>query len=386
MFHAASRRSASPAAVRETPDTTWSTAPAQPAPAAGSECRPVRARDPFLDNAKFLTIVLVGMGHAWAPLTSESRAVAALYIAVYTFHMPAFALISGYLSRSFQGRPEQVRRLVTGVAVPYVVFEVVYTLFMRQIGEPDRPLSLFSPGYALWFLCALFVWRLSAPIWRALRWPLPVALGIAAAAAATPGIGDELDLMRVLQFLPFFVLGLQLRPEHFELVKRPGARAVALPVLLGAVAVAYWAVPRMNHEWMLHNRSAQELGSPWWVGVVMTFAVFGCAVLLTACMLAWTPRRTVWFTALGAGTVCGYLLHVYPIQLARQFDWYAFPGAASPTGCAVITLLAFAMMTVLCTPAVHRAVRPLVEPRMAWFFDRTPAPRSPERVSTPGAR
>ena len=35
----------------------------------------------------------------------------------------------------------------------------------------------------------------------------------------------------------------------------------------------------------------------------MTLAVFGCGLVLTAAFLAMVPRRAMWFTALGAGTL-----------------------------------------------------------------------------------
>jgi hypothetical protein len=43
--------------------------------------------------------VLVAVGHAWEPLRDGSRAVTALYMFVYAFHMPAFVVISGCFSR-----------------------------------------------------------------------------------------------------------------------------------------------------------------------------------------------------------------------------------------------------------------------------------------------
>ena len=92
-----------------------------PAPAASAPAGPKpKQRDAFFDNAKYLAIVLVAMGHSWEPLTDGSRAAEALYMIVYTFHMPAFIIISGYFSRSFDMRPDRLRRLITGVAVPYV--------------------------------------------------------------------------------------------------------------------------------------------------------------------------------------------------------------------------------------------------------------------------
>ena len=69
-----------------------------------------------------------------------SRATRALYMLVYTFHMPAFILISGYFSRSYTGRPDQLRRLLTGIAVPYVVFEVG-VLPLQTVGAATHPSS-----------------------------------------------------------------------------------------------------------------------------------------------------------------------------------------------------------------------------------------------------
>src|ERR1044072_9907119 len=91
-------------------------------PVRGEGAAQGKARDAYFDNAKYLTIVLVACGHAWEPLTYGSRASMAIYLLVYAFHMPAFALISGYFSRTFDMAPKRLQRLVTGVVVPYVVF------------------------------------------------------------------------------------------------------------------------------------------------------------------------------------------------------------------------------------------------------------------------
>nr|WP_323379359.1 acyltransferase family protein [Streptomyces durbertensis] len=353
-------------------------APKPPVRTSGSEQG--RARDPFFDNAKYLTIVLVGLGHAWLPLRSDSRAAEALYYALYTFHMPAFIIISGYLSRSFEARPGQIKRLITGIAIPYLVFEIAFTLFIRAVENPDREFTLLNPGYALWFLVALFIWRLTAPVWNALRWPLPIALVIAAAATTCPGIGNDLNLQRVLQFLPFFVLGMRLRPEHFEMLRRRELKVAAVPIMAAALAFAYWAVPRMNKDWFLRDNAAQDLGVPWWVGVVMTLALFGCALLLTACFFSWVPTRQTWFTTLGAGTICAYLLHVYPIQLSRIYDWYAMPWVDSPTGRIIISVITAVMMTALCTPPVRRAFRWVMEPKLDWAFRRDPLDQARARA------
>jgi fucose 4-O-acetylase-like acetyltransferase len=342
-------------------------------------------RDAFFDNAKYLAIVLVAIGHAWEPLRDGSRTVSALYMVVYAFHMPAFIVISGYFSRSFDASPGRIRRLVTGLAVPYVVFETAYTLFTRWTDqEPDRPVSLLDPLYLTWFLAALFVWRLTTPIWRRVRWPLPVALVIAMLATLSSSVGNDLDLQRTLQFLPYFVLGLLLKPEHFRLVRRRSARVLAVPVFAAAVVVAYWAVPRMTGAWFYHRDSAEELAAPAWYGPVMTLVTFGCSLVLVACFLAWVPGRRAWFTVLGAGTLYGYLLHGFVAQGSKFWGWYEPAWVHQPVGVVVVTAFAAVLVTALCTPPVRRLFRWVMEPEMPWAFRRDAHQQARDRNAVRG--
>ncbi|MFC8143095.1 acyltransferase family protein [Streptomyces paradoxus] len=341
-----------------------------------------KQRDAFFDNAKYLAIVLVAMGHAWEPLKGDSRILEAAYQVVYAFHMPAFILISGYFSRSFDMRPDRLKRLLTGVAVPYIIFETAYPLFKRVIdNDPHQEISLLDPWYLTWFLVALFIWRLTTPIWNLVRWPLPLALGLAMLATVTPEIGDDLDLQRVLQFLPFFVLGLVMKPEHFHMVRRRSVRIASVPVFAVALAFSWWAVPRMNTAWFYHRDAAQELGAPWWTGPVMVLAMFGCSLVLTACFFAWVPRRHMWFTALGAGTLYGYLLHGFLVKAGDYQGWFEASWLHRPAGEVLVTVLAAAVVTVLCTKPVQRMFRFAMEPKMDWAFKKDAAELARERQS-----
>ncbi|MFG3407180.1 acyltransferase family protein [Streptomyces sp. NPDC048142] len=384
MFQAPSvfQRAPLPPATREpgherTPTTT---AP-RPAPEPGApgsaalEPAAARERDPYFDNVKYLAIVLVAVAHAWEPVMDGSRATRALYMIVYTFHMPAFILISGYFSRSFDMTPPKVKRLITGVAVPYVLFETAYSLFKRYADDsPDTAISLIDPFFLTWFLIALFIWRVTTPIWRTLRHPLPVALAIALLASVSPDIGDDLDLQRVLQFLPFFVLGLLMKPEHFRLVRRCEVRLLSVPLFAGALLFAYWIAPHVQLGWLYRANSAQEMDAPWWSGAAMTLAMSGCALALTIGFLAWVPGRARWFTVLGAGTICGYLLHGFltkGAEYAGLFDRYTW--LSDPVGLVVVSLATAVAVTLMCTPPVGRALKWATEPDMAWAFRKDPA-------------
>ncbi|MEU1487323.1 acyltransferase family protein [Streptomyces sp. NPDC005752] len=346
-------------------------------PARDGAPAPAKRRDAYFDNVKYLAIVLVAVAHAWEPVMDGSRTARALYMVVYTFHMPAFILVSGYFSRSFDMSSPKVKRLVTSVVVPYVLFETAYSLFKRYAGGvEDTSITLLDPFFLTWFLIALFIWRVTTPIWQSLRHPLPVALAIAVLASVTPGIGDDLDLQRVCQLLPFFVLGLLMKPEHFQLVRRREVRLLSLPLFAGALVFAYWLAPRMRLGWFYRSNSAQEMDAPWWSGAVMTLGMFGCAMLLTIAFLAWVPRRHMWFTALGAGTICGYLLHGFLVKGADYYDLFdRYEWLSGPAGLVVVSLVAAAAVTLLCTPPVRRVLRFATEPDMNWAFRRSTVKR-----------
>lgn len=344
-----------------------------PAPAEVPSAERTRGkqRDPFFDNAKYLAIVLVAIGHSWEPLRSGSRSVTALYTLVYAVHIAGVHRDLRVLLAELPGDAAADPAAAGGVVVPYVVFETAYTLYTRWTDhQPDRAISLLDPLYLTWFLAALFVWRLTTPIWKHVRQPLPVALVIAMLATLSPSIGNDLDLQRVLQFLPYFVLGLCLKPEHFQLVRRPEVRQLAVPVFVVALAVAYWSVPRFDYSWFFHNASAEQLGVPAWEGPLMTLALFVCSTLLVVCFLAWVPRRRTWFTALGAGTLYGYLLHGFLAQGAKSWGWYDPSWMRGPLGEVTVTVVAAVVVTALCTAPVRRVFRGVMEPELTWAFRR----------------
>ncbi|PRY01612.1 acyltransferase family protein [Allonocardiopsis opalescens] len=357
-----------PRAATEPRDTDRA-GPAPPEPAS---------RDVLLDNAKFLLIALVVIGHAISP-ARDTRLADALYFWIYLFHMPAFVLICGYLSKSFDGAPRRVDRLLTGVAVPYLIFWALYSGQQLLAGDSAPP-SPLEPVWITWFLLALLLWRLSVPLWRRLRWPVAVAVGVSLATGVQE-FGFDMSMSRVLSLLPFFVLGLALRPEHLEALRRRWVRVAAVLLFAAAFAATFVLIPDLSTEWVLWRETLETRDAPITPGLLVRAGFLAAAGLLALGVLALAPRRRTWFTALGATTMYVYLLHGLPIRIAEMAGWYdavdGYAGLAVNTGAAVLLTL------LLASRPVRWATRWAVEPRVPWVLARGGPGTGPEEAGTP---
>ncbi|RIX28273.1 acyltransferase family protein [Amnibacterium setariae] len=333
-------------------------------------------RDPFLDNAKFLLIVLVVIGHDWYPAIDDFQAVKALYMVVYAFHVPAFVLLSGYFSRGFEGRPDQWRKLVLTVLVPYLVFQTAYAAVSSWAADKPFQLHFSGPIYVTWFLLALFVWRASAPLLRSL--PRPILLSTAVSLVATVTITDTgFALARVLQLLPWFVIGLSLKPEHIAALRARGVRLAAGAVLVTAGVVAWFLAPAFDVRWLDRQWDAAELGVSLPVDLVLAAGIDLVTAVMVVAALALVPRRRSWLTALGAFTMYPFLLHGLVVRVAQSAGVHDYLIGLGGIGALAITVGAVALAFLLATPAVRAATRWAVEPASLALFRRRPGATAP---------
>ncbi|MGV2983450.1 acyltransferase family protein [Microbacterium sp. AGC85] len=344
-------------------------------PITGGMARP-RRRVPFWDNARYACIVLVVLGHAIQRLTYDSSIAMALYLAFYAFHMPAFAIIAGYFSKSSPPTRKQMARVITDILVPYVIFELLWTLTKWLVEGQAEP-NLTKPSWTLWFLLALGIFRLVLPYLALLRWPLVWSVLISVGAGYLSNVDSTFSLSRTLGFLPFFVLGWWLR-EHdlvnrFRLIDfRPWwLRAVALLVFAADAYVAWtwvdlWESMSLD-KWFFYNDTYVDLGGDeWWSGGIRLLLI-AIGLVLSAAFFVLIPRREQWWTKFGQYTMYVYLLHsfvLYPFResgILRDAEptWIWLP---------TVILLSVLIAVVLATRPVRWLFRPLVEPRARWLF------------------
>lgn len=318
-----------------------------------------RTRDPWFDNAKMALVTLVVVGHS-IPLLPSTGLNDHLYDFLYAWHVPAFVLVTGYLSRSFEWERRRMWQLVRTVVVPYVIFECALALFRIYVGGEQLEDLFSDPHWPMWYLSALFFWRLLTPVFKRLPAALPVALLISLGAGLYAG--DTLDAARVLGLLPFFVMGLVATPERFERLRTSTVQVAAVLVFAGIWVLTTWTDRWAATEWLYYRSRYADLDVSDSEAFVIRAVVLLVGTLGAWAFLALVPRVGGWFTRMGAWTLVVYLFHGFAVKGAEYAgypDWAADHGTFALL---VTVVAAVALAFLLAWEPVARRLNHLVDP------------------------
>ncbi|TFD56015.1 fucose 4-O-acetylase [Cryobacterium sp. Hh38] len=338
--------------------------------------RPQKRRLPLWDNARWIAVTLVVIGHAILKLIGEADVAYTLYLFIYAFHVPVFVAVSGYFAKSGPPDARQMQRLLTDIVFPYLIFETIWT-GLRWILGGKFLLDYSSASWTLWFLLALLIWRIALPYLVLLRYPLTISIVISIGAGYISSIDGTFTLARTLGLLPFFVFGWKLRQWLLTdtwLELRAGLvwrwRAGALGLFGGLYLLITLNIETLRElqvrRFLLYDESYATFDySSWWAGGIR-LAVILLAFALIVAFLMLIPRRTTWFSELGAATMYIYLLHTFLLYPLRETGVLDGPQAGWVLPAMIV--LSVAISIVLSLPIVRRVMRPLVEPKARWLF------------------
>ena len=370
------------------------TPPAPREPSTQTAPLPKR-RVPFWDNARFVSVTLVVVGHAIQRLTYDSDNALVLYLFIYAFHMPAFAIISGYFSKASPPTTRQMTKVLTDILLPYFVMETIWTI-VQFLVEGKREFNPSTPSWTLWFLLALGIFRLILPYLALVRWPLAWAVVFSVGVGYLANVDSTFSLSRAIGILPFFVLGWQLRQwglvDRWHLAERIAwwIRGGAIVVLGGWLAVVMANIGFFREIdlrfWFFYDDSYRGLGEDeWWAGLVR-LGLIVLAVLLCAAFFSLIPRSNAWFTDFGQATMYVYLLHSFVLYPIRETGVLS-GDHSSAMWLTSMVLASIAISIALASPFVRRLFRPLVEPKPRWLFrDPALATMGPSKTDPTGAR
>ena len=341
----------------------------------------MKTRIALWDNARFLIMALVVIGHMITTTRMDSSFAYAVYAYIYLFHMPAMILLSGYFSKA-ELTLNGVKATV-GLIVTWVTFEVIW-IFYRWLLDGDgwRDSFLIVPSWTLWFLVTLITMRILLPFIAALKHPLIVSIIVALAAGLSPTLGTEFSAMRTLSFLPFFVFGWLARERGWLSGHRflNPSRALKLGAwgLLAAIALVFVLVPDLRHlfrsdvwtTWRDHY--AALLGFDSWLdqvaGAGIRAAFMAVAFAMTFAVLVVVPRRTSVITVWGTRTLYLYLLHGFVVYALRHYGVIDIIGEWGVGGTLLLIGMGAGLSALLSMAWVPKLTHSIIEPNINWMF------------------
>lgn len=337
------------------------------------------SRDPWLDNVKMVLVTLVVVGHSIG-LVESTRGSHWIYDFIYLWHIPAFVFVSGYLSKSFEWDRRRMKSLLYTLAIPYLLFEpALYYFRVVTVGEHESGMLWLQPHWTMWYLIVLLIWRLFTPILK--RHWLFLPLSVIASLVGGLWNTDILMIPRVLGLLPFFVLGLHLKPRHLKHLDDVWVKLAALPMLVGIGVMARytdtWAQTALL--WYDAGYDAIPIDNEIVFQTRLTVMMVGLVGAFSA--MALVPRRSLgWFTTAGTATMVIYLFHSFVIKTVKAFGWPDFTAAHPVLGLVLTLLGAIGVALVLSSPPVRRVLEPLTNP--AGTLEKRFRTRRPDRAPT----
>ncbi|QWF23699.1 acyltransferase family protein [Nocardioides sp. LMS-CY] len=317
-------------------------------------------RDPWFDNAKMMLVTLVVVGHSWV-LLPDTDVVGHFYDFLYAWHVPAFVFVTGYLSRGFVYSKVRMWQLFRTVVVPYLLFETALAIFRIYVGGEELDDLFRDPHWPMWYLAALFLWRLLTPILRPMWGGLAVAVGVSLVAGMYAG--DTLDIARVLGLLPFFVMGLKATPERLEWLRKKPAQAAAVAVFVGIWVLTTWTDAWASTEWLYYRSRYDEMGYGDDVQALLTRAlVLAIGTLGAWAFFALVPRIDGWFARMGAATLVVYLFHGFFVKGAGYAGFGGWADQHPVIAFGVTTVGAVLLSLLLAWRPISARLTELVDP------------------------
>jgi fucose 4-O-acetylase-like acetyltransferase len=337
-------------------------------------------RVPYWDNARFLAVTLVVVGHGIQRLTYDSDNALIVYLFIYGFHMPAFAMLSGYFSKASPPGSRQMLKVLTDILLPYFIMETIWTLVQFFV-EGKQEFNPTKPSWTLWFLLALGIFRLILPYLTLVRWPLFWSLVFSIGVGYLNNVDSTFSLSRAIGIMPFFVLGWKVRQwgpvERWRVAERVtwwvrGAAIAVLGAWLAVVIVFIGPFRAIDlQHWFFYDDSYAGIGEDeWWAGAVRLGLIL-LAVVLSAAFFVLVPRSETWMTGFGQATMYIYLLHSFVLYPIRETG-VLLDEHSSAMWLVSMILACIGISIALASPPVRRIFRPLIEPKPRWLFVQLP--------------
>lgn len=338
-------------------------------------------RDLWFDNIKGFLIICVVVGHMLGSAAAKYPTMAFLYNFIYTFHMAAFAMVSGYFMKRRVAQKDYVS-FINKMLVPYLCAQVfvylirfivptsVQTLSLDNVSTYTS-LSFMFPLYQLWYFAAMMFAFLFCVWVKADKKPLR-AFVLSVALSLLSGYFTYIHIFKLsksLAVLPFFVIGFICTSDFADALKKKKLFIAPAVLIIGAAACCMWKLRHEDSPVSIFaftsrlNNYAYDL--PFKYAVLVWLATLFAGILIGTAFCVICPRRKTPLTVLGEKSNYIFVLHALPVAIAK--DMLINPDYSisldTPLSKLIYLLVCVAICYVLVSKPVTTLTRPIIEPK-----------------------
>lgn len=287
--------------------------------------------DSKIDNTKGLLIILVIFGH----VLSRNNLIGIsyfTYVMINTVHMPLMFIISGYLSGSSLKRTfkENLKLNFRKLLVPFILASFIYILVSHNLlGNKLRADIFLRPPFAMWYLIALFYYRMIIKYFIKIRYRLLLSGFIwFVALYAPPSIFNDYSLYRIFSFQLFFVIGI-----HIKLYVEKGKFTVSKNKMLGLLAttillniIIYKFAGGMTDNFYKMYQANEKILDARYLYPVLKLASLSASLMLSIVVWNSMSKSKNCLTQFGDDSLSYYLIHTIVIIVYTRFVFPIFDG------------------------------------------------------------
>lgn len=289
----------------------------------------VNAKRIYWSNVKGLLIFLVVMGHfiqvfLEKQVANDFRMLQGILCIIYSFHMPLFIFVSGFFSKNLEKRRSKA---LEDLMIPYFIIQLIWMIYYGIFDHSFSVIkNIFYPQFSLWYLMALFIWRIMLTDLIKIKYILPISAVLFFAGMFCTGIDNNFAMQRTIGFLFFFLLGYYIDDQK---VKKLQQVPLVIPILCLFVAfltifVLVWSnVISFNTLFYTFTHTKYIITYTNIVTGTLLYAFsFLLACIISVSILMVCNSKLCWLSSVGENTFPLYLSHGIVVHLCNRILIY----------------------------------------------------------------
>ena len=280
-------------------------------------------RNSYWDSAKGILILLVVIGHLMEQTAHLAAGCYYIWTIIYIFHMPAFILISGFLTK--QSHRDPIER-IPKYFVLYVITQYTAHILAYLTGRKDSWYGdLISPTMGAWYLLFLIYASIVAHFLKTRQinrntW-IAGAILVGLVSGFDSSITNQGGLSRFFSFFVFFLIGYFFDWNGIiqKLKKRKWVLGLGSALII--VILLYF-----QHEGVFLRKNlsgaipyADLYKGATWKGLLVRGGLYLTSLFVVLSFLSFVPQRARLFMKLGKNSIYIYICHILLISYVFNF-------------------------------------------------------------------